>query len=167
MQMVTCSISAVASRGKEEVGGNAGACQIPYPAQTQSPGGPASKLFRPKGQEKQSEGAEAQRSCSSSSAMLSSPVARSGLRCLIPFYSSANQAWFHKNSSYEAPSSRHRGNYNIFGLGCLGFFFFMVLSFLLFFFCSNKSKCPPLSFLLVCCALLSHLTLQKKGAFPV
>lgn len=132
--------------------------QVPVMSHTllkQSPGGPASKLFRPKGQQKQSEGEEAQRSCSSSSDMLSSPVAWSGLRCLVPLYSSANQTWFHEDSSYKAPSSGHSGNYYIFGLDCWGFCFFMILSFLLFFFCSNESECSPLSVLLVCCAFLS------------
>lgn len=141
--------------------------QVPVMSHTllkQSPGGPASKLFRPKGQQKQSEGEEAQRSCSSSSDMLSSPVAWSGLRCLVPLYSSANQTWFHEDSSYKAPSSGHSGNYYIFGLDCWEFCFFMILSFLLFFFCSNESECSPLSVLLVCCAFLSFSfnTAEKK-----
>lgn len=105
---ISSHINAAAPRGKEEIGLKCRYLSCPTPCSNTESRGTCPKTFQT-----ERTGEAEWRSRGSSSDMLSSPVVWSGLRCLAPFYSSANQAWFHKDSSSEAHSSGHSGNYNI------------------------------------------------------
>lgn len=105
---ISSHINAAAPRGKEEIGLKCRYLSCPTPCSNTESRGTCPKTFQA-----ERTGEAEWRSRGSSSDMLSSPVVWSGLRCLAPFYSSANQAWFHKDSSSEAHSSGHSGNYNI------------------------------------------------------